>query len=45
MSVQIDTFVKGPHPQDRQLVLISPLPAYDLELEVDLGTARGIQWW
>lgn len=45
ISLQISAFVKGPQPQERQLVLITPTTAYDLEQGADLGTARGVQWW
>lgn len=45
VSVEIQAYVKGPQPQDRQLVLLTPLPPFDLELQADLGMARGVQWW
>lgn len=37
LSQDFDGRVKGPHPQQRQLVLTLPTAEYDL--------ARGIQWW
>lgn len=45
VSLEINAFVRGPQPQSRQLVLLSPLPSFDLKLEVGLGVARGVQWW
>lgn len=45
VSLQIPAFVKGPQPQERQLVLINPTKTYDLEHGADLGIARGVEWW
>lgn len=45
VSLEVDAYVRGPQPQDRQLVMITPLPSFDLELAVELGVARGVQWW
>ena len=42
VSLQIPAFVKGPQPQERQLVLITPTKSYDLEQGVNLGVARGV---
>ena len=45
VSLEIDAFVKGPQPQTRQLVLVTPLPSFDPGTGADLGVARGVQWW
>ena len=45
VSVQTETFVKGTQPQERQLVLVTPVAPYDLASGAELGVARGVQWW
>ena len=45
VSVQTEAYVKGPQPQDRQLVLVVPTQSYDMEQGAELGIARGVQWW
>ena len=44
-SIQLDTFVKGPQPRVKQLVVVEPTNRYDLKLRVELGVSRGAQWW
>lgn len=44
VSQVFDDCVKGPHPQQRQLVLPLPTTDYDLLRGATLGVA-GVQWW
>lgn len=45
VSMQTETFVKGPQPKDRQLVLVVSTRPFDMEIVAELGVARAVQWW
>ena len=45
VSVQTEAFVTGPQPQDRQLVVVILTQPHGMKLGVEVGIARGVQWW
>ena len=45
VSVQTETFVKGPQTRNRRLVLVAPTRPFHMELVAELGVAREGQSW
>ena len=45
VSKLLRSYVRGPQLQERELVLIEPRKAFDLDAETEVGAAQGVQWW
>ena len=45
VSVEMDAKIEGAIPHSKTLVVVFPIPPYDLEDSATVGVSRGVQWW